>query len=197
MKLLLFGGNFDPPHLGHMQLLQNAIEAVRPCKAVVMPTGLPPHKGAAVAPPHHRLQMCACFCKLSPLVEVSNWELCKEGKSHSLDTVQFLKMQHPKAQIYLSIGGDSLLQFHTWHRYKTLLSEAVLLVQSRCEPEENLRKAARCLEKEGAQILFCKGDTPSISSTQLRRALLQRENMAHFLPPLVAEIIREKGLYLQ
>ena len=72
MKLLLFGGTFDPPHKGHIRLLQSAIDAVQPDKVVVMPAGIPPHKAASATPASLRLTMCQCFVPLHPDLTVSD-----------------------------------------------------------------------------------------------------------------------------
>ncbi len=195
MRLLLFGGAFDPPHLGHVQLLGNAIQTAKPDKVLVMPVGLPPHKAPLAAQPKWRLQMCACFCKQFANVEISDRELLQSGKSYTLDTVTALQKEYPQAEIFLSIGGDSLLQFHTWRGYQELLLKAVLLVQKREEDMSALYQKAQNLEKEGARVLFSKGTTLAISSTEIRKALLQRADVANYLPPPVLEIIQKEGLY--
>ncbi len=195
MKLLLYGGSFDPPHLGHMQLLQNATQLLRPQKVVVMPAGYPPHKATAQAPPKWRLAMCACFYEVFDKVEISDWELCRQGRSYTLHTVQFLLKEYPKAEIYLSIGDDALLQFHTWYAYQTLLSKVVLLVQTRKEPPSQVKQAIERLEKEGARVMVCTGKTEAVSSTQLRLALLRHEDITLYVAPLVAKIIQTQGLY--
>ena len=82
MKLLLFGGTFDPPHNGHVHLLQNAIAAVRPDRVVVMPAGTPPHKAASATPARWRLEMCRCFLPLHENLVVSDWEIKRAGKSY-------------------------------------------------------------------------------------------------------------------
>ena len=69
MKIMLYGGTFDPPHNGHINNLRAALALVRPDRAIVMPAGTPPHKQASTTPAALRLQMCACFTALSPVVE--------------------------------------------------------------------------------------------------------------------------------
>ncbi len=198
MRLLLFGGSFDPVHFGHLQLLENAVQAAKPDKVVVMPVGIAPHKQMATAQAQHRIKMCACFREVFAQTEISDRELRQKGKSYTFDTVQFLQSKYPDATIYLSIGGDSLLQFHTWHCYERILPDVVLLVQQREEQLHELQQAAQQLEKRGARILFCKGNTMRISSTQVRNAVAQRKKEAKsYVPPLVWELIEKEGLYLQ
>ena len=84
MKVLLYGGTFDPPHNGHLNNLQAAAERVRPDQVVVMPAGVPPHKAASSTPAALRLEMCRCFYALEgtpylPRIMVSDWEIRQRG----------------------------------------------------------------------------------------------------------------------
>ncbi len=86
MKTLLYGGTFDPPHNGHMNNLRAALALVRPDRAIVMPAGTPPHKHASATPAALRFAMCQCFKSLSPVVEVSDWEIQQGGRSYTVHT---------------------------------------------------------------------------------------------------------------
>ena len=101
MKLLLYGGTFDPPHQGHINNLTAAIRAVQPDRVVVMPAGVPPHKQASTTPGSVRLAMCQCFLPLHPQLTVSSWELGRQGKNYTIDTVEMLQTAYPGADLYL------------------------------------------------------------------------------------------------
>ena len=131
MKLLLFGGTFDPPHNGHMRLLQSAIDAVQPDKVMVMPAGVPPHKAASATPASLRLTMCQCFAPLHPDLVVSDWEIGRGGKNYTIDTVRMLEERYPGAEIFLSVGSDMLTTFTQWREWQSLLEKTTLVVQSR------------------------------------------------------------------
>lgn len=118
MKVLLYGGTFDPPHNGHMNNLRAALELVQPDRAIVMPAGIPPHKTASATPGALRLAMCACFTALSPAVEVSDWEIRQGGRSYTVHTLEMLRARFPDAALYLSVGSDMLLSFQRWCRCK-------------------------------------------------------------------------------
>ena len=87
MKLLLFGGTFDPPHIGHMNLLRGAMQAVQPDLTIVMPAGVPPHKAASMTPGMWRYEMCACFLALEKecggRIEISDWEIHRQGRNYT------------------------------------------------------------------------------------------------------------------
>ncbi len=191
----MFGGTFDPPHIGHMALLQNAINAVQPGRVLVVPAGTPPHKKASATPANLRLAMCACFAPLFSGLELCELEIHRPGLSYTLDTVNSLRAQCPGAAFYLSIGGDLLPGFTAWRQYKQLLNLVTLVVQSREVGKEELEKAARTLSAKGGRILWAGGETPAISSTEIRAGIGAGRDMRAFLPPPVWRIVRENGLY--
>ena len=131
MKILLYGGTFDPPHWGHINNLRAAMQAVQPDKVIVMPAGIPPHKAASATPGSLRLQMCRCFLQLGEQVEISDWEISHEGKSYTVNTLRMLHSTYPDAQLYLTVGSDMLTSFRTWREWQSILQLATLVVESR------------------------------------------------------------------
>ena len=120
MKVLLYGGTFDPPHNGHLNNLRAAAARVQPDKVVVMPAGLSPFKQKTSAPGALRLEMCSCFHALEedadtiPQLEVSGWEIeqaAAGNRNYTVLTVEKLARDYPGAQLYLAIGSDMLLSF--------------------------------------------------------------------------------------
>ena len=106
MKLLLYGGTFDPPHNGHLNNLRAAAGRVRPDLVVVMPAGVPPHKAASATPAELRLEMCRCFYALEgtpglPRLTVSDWEVCQAREGRRNYTVLTLEML---ARTYMDIA---------------------------------------------------------------------------------------------
>ncbi len=195
MKTLIFGGTFDPPHIGHMALLQNAIAAVAPGRVLVIPAGLPPHKQAAATPAPLRLAMCACFFPLFEGLEISDMEILRGGKSYTLDTLRILQKQRPEDEYYLSVGGDMLCSFTAWHCYRQLLQCVTLVVQARQEAQEELEKAAALLAAEGGRFVWAKGETPPVSSSEIRQMLAAGQNVQGLIPPPAYGIVMEHGLY--
>lgn len=196
MKLLLFGGTFDPPHNGHVALLRHAIQAVQPDKIIVMPAGTPPHKAASQTPGEQRYEMCRCFLAVDPRVQRSRFELHQQGKSYTLLTVEHLQQKYPGAKIYLAIGSDMLLTFTEWHNYRALLGKVTLVAQSRdAEETAKMRPAIEALRKEHADILFMDVQVLKLSSTALRQAAEQGEDISPFVPPEVVEVLRRHPVY--
>ncbi len=192
MKLLLFGGTFDPPHNGHIRLLQSAIQAVQPDKVIVMPAGVPPHKAASATPASLRLTMCQCFLPLHPDLTISDWEIGRGGKNYTIDTVCMLEQAYPGAEIYLSVGSDMLTTFTEWRCWQDLLQKAVLVVQSRYDGDESrLQAAAARLAEYGGRVVFAKAPVLEAASSDVRSGRLGPE----VLPPLVQRITRQYHLY--
>lgn len=191
-RILLYGGTFDPPHLGHLNNLRAAMAAVRPDRVVVMPAGTPPHKAASATPAALRLAMCECFRPLFPALEVSDWEIRQGGKSYTIDTVKMLEEKYPGASVYLCVGSDMLTTFTEWRNWQELLRRTTLVAQSREEGDmPALRAAARALEAEGGRVLFTDAPALPLASTDLRA---HRRDLS-LVPGAARRVIEENQLY--
>ena len=196
MKVLLYGGTFDPPHNGHMNNLRAALELVRPDRAIVMPAGIPPHKAASATPGAVRLAMCGCFTALSPVVEVSDWEIRQGGRSYTVHTLEMLRQRFPDAALYLSVGSDMLLTFRQWRRWQDILAMAALVVESRRPGDDAaLAAAARDLETAGGRVLFAQAESYPCASSDLRTGRIPRTQWPDYLPEKVLQVIEAQGLY--
>ena len=205
MKVLLYGGTFDPPHNGHLNNLRAAAARVQPDKVVVMPAGLSPFKQKTSAPGALRLEMCSCFHALEegmdaiPQLEVSGWEVAQaEAGSHNYTvlTVEKLAREAPGAQLYLAIGSDMLLSFDGWHRWQDILRIARVVVTSRdIGDAPALHAKAKQLDPSGGRILFAPVQALPMASSQLRARLAAGEECEAELPEEVRSVIRREGLY--
>lgn len=129
MKIGIFGGTFDPPHKVHVAIVGQAIAELSLDKVIVFPCGMPPHKHSYTDKMHRASMTKLAFAKLP--VEVDCFELDKEGKSYTVDTVKYLLGKYPDAHITLIIGGDSYMQLDQWYCYKQLLSMVDIAVAVR------------------------------------------------------------------
>lgn len=196
-RILLYGGTFDPPHLGHLNNLRAAMAAVRPDRVVVMPAGTPPHKAASATPARHRLAMCRCFAALGPSVTVSRWEIDQGGRSYTVRTLEMLRAAWPGAQLYLAVGSDMLLSFRQWRDWRRILQLAALVVESRQAGDEPaLQAMARSLAADGGQVLFAQAPAFVCASSDLRACLAAGDAAAlDLLPASVADHIKKYDLY--
>ena len=159
MRILLYGGSFDPPHNGHMNNLRAAAARVKPDKVVVMPAGISPFKRGTCASGALRIEMCRCFSALAeeqavPALEVSGWEVeqAERGRrNYTVLTLEMLAAEYPGAALYLAIGSDMLLSFDGWHRWQDILKLAHLVVTSRNIGDDPvLHEKAKRLDRRGA-----------------------------------------------
>ena len=202
MKVLLYGGSFDPPHNGHLNNLRAAIRRVHPDKVVVMPAGLSPFKQQTAAPAALRLEMCSCFRELGqavPQVEICGWEIAQAeagNRNYTVLTVEMLARKYPDAQLYLGIGSDMLLSFDAWHRWQDILRLAHLVVVSRnIGDDPALHAKARQLDPAGGRLLFAPVEALPMASSGLRARLAAGDPCEAELPEAVRAVIRRENLY--
>ena len=204
MKVLLYGGSFDPPHNGHLNNLRAAAARVRPDRIVVMPAGTSPFKRGTNASGALRLEMCGCFSALAeeggfPALTVSGWEVqqAAQGKrNYTVLTLEMLAAGSPGAELYLAIGSDMLLSFDGWHRWQDILRLAHLVVTSRhLGDDPELHAKALRLDPTGARILFAPVQALPMASSDIRTRLTAGEGCEAELPEAVRAVIRREKLY--
>lgn len=204
MRLLLYGGTFDPPHNGHLNNLRAAAARVRPDRVVVMPAGLSPFKQSTAAPGSARVEMCACFRALEaegavPALCVSGWEVEQAAlgrRNYTVLTLEMLARQYPGAELYLAIGSDMLLSFDGWHRWQDILRLAHLVVTSRNTGDiPALQAKAEQLDPGGSRVLFAPVTALPMASSDIRARLAGGESCENELPALVQRVIAREGLY--
>ena len=197
-RIGIYGGTFNPPHIGHIEAAKQAVHALRLSKLIVIPDRIAPHKimPTGSPTPQQRLEMLRIALSDVQKIEVSDMELRREGPSYTYETVLQLKAQYPQAQLVLLMGTDMFLSFHSWRNPDIILENASLGVFYRGDKDE--RKAVEAqkaqMEAAGHSVTLVENDVIQISSTQMRRLLAFR-CAGEFLPEGVLEYIRENRLY--
>ena len=196
-RIGIYGGTYNPPHIGHLRAAEYAIEACKLDRLLLIPTGVSPHKEmAAGASSADRLEMLRLSAAGMEKAEVSDIELKREGRSYTVDTLRALKEAYPDSELVLLMGTDMFTSFLTWREPENIMKLATLAVFCRGEKGENIRIEAQktALESLGARIELVENPVTAISSTDLRRMLVFGCSDP-FLMPGVGDYIREKGLY--
>lgn len=203
MRIGIYGGTFDPPHLGHMESARAAVEILELDKLLFIPTKLPPHKKLPcdTADARDRLAMTMLMADglgLGDRVEVLDLELRREGKSYTVDTLSELRAQYPQDELWLLMGSDMFLTLQYWHEPRRIFAAAGVAAFARSEAENGelfAVQGAYLSQKYGARI--CTIELPRItdvSSSSLRALLKEGKGQSCLWPPVYGYILRE-GLY--
>lgn len=197
----VFGGSFDPPHNGHVNLVRQVYEKAVLDEIIVMPAGISPFKkdmeripasGAA------RYEMCRLAFGDMPYVTVSAYEISQPEVSYTVNTMRHLRELYPKDKLYLIVGGDMLLSFDKWKNYVEILSICGLTAVSRKKDGEDavlLGKKAESLRKYGSvEVLSI--DTLEVSSTEIRKKIKKSSDISCYVPQNVVQYISEHKLYV-
>ena len=196
MRMLIYGGSFNPPHLGHIRSVQTAIDALRPAQTLLVPAAVPPHKALASGSPtaEQRLEMTALAAKEIPGCEASEIELRREGPSYTADTLRELRDRGFGGQIVLLMGTDMLLSIESWHDPVYIMAQASLAVFARetGREEELAAQAAHLQQKYGARVYLLEGQPLEVSSTQVRGLLPERRGREYLAESVYAYIIRHR-----
>ncbi len=197
-RIGIYGGTFNPPHLGHMLAARQAVRLLRLDRLLLIPDRIAPHKvlPEGSASPEERMQMLRLAAAGIEKAEVSDIELRREGTSFTYLTILELKQMYPKAELVLIMGTDMFLSFDKWRETKIITDHAALGVLYRGEKGEKAAIDAKKAEMEanGVKVELIENEVTAISSTDLRRMLVFG-CAEPFLPEGVGAYIREKGLY--
>lgn len=193
---VLFGGTFNPVHMGHEHLLRQVAQSIEPDKIFVIPSKIPPHKQAeALASEQDRLNMCRLAFSDIPNTEFSDYEFTRTGKSYSVYTVQHFAELYPEYKLYFVMGSDMLLSFHEWFMYEKILEMCGIVCISRADEDTSkLEKYADTLRNR-ADIIVLKAEPFEISSTEIRSRLKKHLDCSCYLNKNVVQYIVEKNLY--
>ena len=189
MRLGIFGGSFDPPHLGHLLPVLDAAESLALDAVRFVPAATQPFKiGRASADPEHRMAMTERMVSRVPGFTADSREIDRAGLSFTVDTLESLQAEHAGAELVLIVGVDAFSLFEQWRapdRIKALASIAVLV-----RGEGSVPEAGR-----GAGVRMLQSRRVDISSTELRARIFAGRTIRGFVPDDVADYIAEHRLY--
>ena len=221
-RLGIFGGTFNPIHMGHLVVAEEVRERFSLDRILFVPSYLPPHKSVDVAPARDRLAMVRLAIKGNPFFGLSDLEVRRGTKSYTVDTLRDLA-DKVKARLYFLIGSEAFLHLHTWREPPELFKYADFVVMERAGREVALEELEDYLAEfhgrfsqvefyyhgkvEDVQIFYVQGEgfesrlylTPvvniGISSTGIRKRLRKGMSIKYRVPNGVETFISERGLY--
>ena len=202
MKVGLFGGTFDPIHMGHLIIAEGARSRLALDEVLFVPAGQPWLKeGMKITEGRHRLAMVSIAVRSNPSFRVSDVEIERPGPSYTVDTLAELKRcLAPAAAIYLILGLDSLREIGRWRKPQRIFDMARVVGVSRPGANDFGPDEREKLEKEfpgaSAKLVLLNGPRIGISGVELRRRLSAGQSVRYQVPEPVETYIREHGLYL-
>ncbi len=193
-RIGVFGGAFDPPHLGHVALAKAAIAELSLDKLLVIPTGHAWHKARALSPAEHRLAMATLAFADIPEVQVDAREIQRSGASYTVDTLRELHAENPGAVLYLLIGEDQALALHTWHESEALPAIAIICVAARAD-STGAKGQFDALSAEISGLTVLHMPPTPVSATEIRQHVASGESIAPLVFEPVARYIDQHLLY--
>lgn len=188
MRIGVFGGTFDPPHLGHLIVAGDAHTGLRLDRIVFIPSAVPPHKLATVrATAEQRLEMVQVAVRDDVRFTVDDIELRRTGPSYTVDTLRTLREQYAGSELFFLIGTDALREIDTWRTPDEVARLARLVALSRSGDEVEAIPDRAVLPLRVTRI--------DISATEIRRRIAAGESARYLVPDSVREIIERDGLY--
>lgn len=213
MRVGIFGGTFNPIHLGHLRLAELARERCALDQVLFLPAADPPHKAVAgEASFADRMAMVGAAISDHPAFVLSDLESQRPGKSYSVQTLEILRQNHPDDELYFLIGMDSFRDIASWWDYRRLFTLAHLVVVPRpgvafLQAPERMVPVAMMgefcydagqqtlLHRSGMQVILLTEDCLDISSTAIRQRLAEGRSVRYLLPSAVTDYISIHGLY--
>lgn len=199
IKTGIFGGAFNPPHNGHINLAREAIEQLNLRRLLIIPTFESPHKATRLLPFEQREELCRrafvpldgsgkCACR----VEISDIEREMGGVSYTINTLRELAKRFPDERFYLLIGGDMLFSFKEWYRYESILKESTVCAVARGgDSYTDMLEFANQI----GRVKVISTDIVDVSSTQIREATASGGDISGLVPEAVEEYIKDNNLY--
>jgi len=195
-RIGVFGGTFDPIHIGHLIVAAEAVQALHLETLLFAPAGQPPHKpDVRISPAAHRVSMIEIAIRERPHFGLSEIDLHRPGLSYSVDLLARLQDEYPRSDLFYLIGADSLRDLHTWYEPERIPALATLVVAGRPGVTVQAAEVVRAIPSLEGRILFI--DTPliDISSTDIRDRVHSSRPIWRQVPREVENYIATHNLY--
>lgn len=197
MRIGIFGGTFDPPHLGHLILAGEALDQLELTRLLWVVTANPPHKpDRPITAVEQRVSMVNATIQNEPAFELSRVEIDRSGPHYAVDTVQILREKYPDSELYYLMGSDSMNDLPDWHRPRDFVARCDCIgVMCRPGDEINFDELEPIIPGISTKVMTFEAPLLEIASHEIRHRVKKGRQYRFFLVPAVAEIIRANNLY--
>jgi len=197
MRVGVFGGTFDPIHVGHLVSAEEVRVKLKLERVVFVPARLPPHKlDQVVSPVDHRLAMIELAIASNPHFAVSRVDIDRSGPSYTVDTIELLRDEWgPSVEIYFIMGSDSLLDILTWHNPQELIRLCRFAVVSRPGYQVDLDELDALLPGVASRVQMLNAPELAISATDIQRRVRKGLSIKYQVPEAVEDYIYQHKLY--
>ena len=192
MRIAIYGGSFNPMHIGHEKIVDYVLDNLNIDKIIIIPVGIPSHRENNLEQSDTRLKICKEIFKGNKKIEVSDIEIKSEGKSYTYDTLlKLMDLYGENNEFFEIIGEDSLKSLKTWKNYEELLKICKFIVFRR-KDDKNIQIDEEFLNNKN--IIILENEYYNISSTEIRNMVKNNEDISAFVNKKVKKIIEKEYL---
>lgn len=198
MNIGIFGGTFDPPHIGHLVVADQALTQLRLDEVWFMPVGQPTHKDSnGISPAHHRVAMVGLAIKGHPGFQLSLLDVERPAPHYSSTAMEILEQRHPEHDWFFIMGADSLADLPHWHRPQRLIALATLAVAGRPGVRLDLSEIEHAVPGVSQRVHWVRAPLVDLSATELRRMARDGASLRYLVPAAVIEYVHTHRLYVE
>ena len=192
MRIAIYGGSFNPMHIGHEKIVDYVLNNLNMDKIIIIPVGIPSHRENNLEQSDTRLKICKEIFKGNKKIEVSEIEIKSEGKSYTYDTLlKLMDLYGENNEFFEIIGEDSLKSLKTWKNYEELLKICKFIVFRR-KDDKNIQIDEEFLNNKN--IIILENEYYDISSTEIRNMVKNNEDISAFVNKKVKKLIEKEYL---
>ena len=192
MRIAIYGGSFNPMHIGHEKIVDYVLDNLNMDKIIIIPVGIPSHRENNLEQSDTRLKICKEIFKGNKKIEVSDIEIKGEGKSYTYDTLlKLMDLYGENNEFFEIIGEDSLKSLKTWKNYEELLKICKFIVFRR-KDDKNIQIDEEFLNNKN--IIILENEYYDISSTEIRNMVKNKEDISAFVNKKVKKLIEKEYL---
>ena len=198
MRIGLYGGTFDPIHIGHLIVIENAINYMNLDKVIILPSSNPPHKKhKKKTATNIRVEMVAEAIKDNDKIILSTYESTDQNVRYTHETIRYFKKYFPEDEIFYILGEDSFLTIDTWRNYEDILDENIIVfTRSNIDSASELVEKVEIIKKDNPNIFLINNLNINISSTLIRGLVKDEKSIKYIVSDGVKYIIERRGLYV-